>query len=76
MAAPVRALLLVLSGLSCSGPVSAEQTQSLKAVISWTGSGRVMQIGTNVAEFLDPADRAPDGVAEIGASWGSGQIFL
>ena len=52
MAAPARALLLALIGLSCSGPVSAEQTQSLKAVISWTGSGRVMQIGTNVSEFL------------------------
>ena len=52
MAAPIRTLLLVLIGLSCSGPVSAEQTQSLKAVISWTGSGRVMQIGTDVAEFL------------------------
>ncbi len=52
MAAPVRTLLLVLVGLSCSGPVWAEQTQSLKAVISWTGSGRVMQIGTDVAEFL------------------------
>lgn len=52
MAAPVRSLLLLLIGLSCSGPVSAEQTQSLKAVISWTGSGRIMQIGTNVTEFL------------------------
>ncbi len=47
-----RVQLYCALGLSCSGSVSAEQTQSLKAVISWTGSGRVIQIGTNVAEFL------------------------
>ncbi|MGI9327733.1 MAG: hypothetical protein ACR2PZ_21125 [Pseudomonadales bacterium] len=52
MAIPFRLFLVALLGLSCSGTVIAEKAQSLKAVASWTGSGRVTQIGTNATEFL------------------------
>jgi hypothetical protein len=52
MTTSVRLLLVALVGLSYSGSVTAAQTQSLKAVVSWTGSGQLTQIGINATEFL------------------------
>jgi hypothetical protein len=52
MATLARSLIVVLLGVSFSGLVTAEQTRSLKAVVSWTASGRITQIGINTTEFL------------------------
>jgi hypothetical protein len=45
-------LLVVLVGVSISGSIIAEQKRSLKAVVSWTGSGQVTQVGAEATEFL------------------------
>ena len=52
MKTSVRSILAVLLGVSFSFTVAAEQKQSLKAVVSWTGSGQVTKIGAEASEFL------------------------